>query len=243
MSSNPSPSNGQAPPDHTRNDPIGDTEDEWDTHSVTKGYYRMTVKRAWEYVEDLRKNNSKKQLEKLEDDELSIMKNRARLSKNKSTVKLQEDLKVCFKEWCDEVNSRDKSKNFGHLCVEQKRLVKPSICSVRGKVAANGGDNEDPAHDMKAYFIFFEKDGEYWKGRTHSGPGFPKYEKFPDQRISVHDALNDDNHNPFEPPRDGNGQPQLQYIHIPANHMGASKDIFANMGLTFTNNILIRHSG
>lgn len=222
--------------DHTRRDPIGDAEDEWDTHSTTKSYYRMRADEAWKYVEDLRRNNSKKQLEKLKDDEDRIMKNRARLSRNTSTKKLQVDLKIAFQEWCAEVNDRGKGKKMGHSCAEREKLVKPDICSGPSQVPM-GEDDDDPAHDMKAYFIYFEKAGKTWKGKTHRADGFPKYEKFPDQRISIHDALNKSTHNPFKPTYDDNGNPHLRYIHIPANHTGVSKDVFVSAGSVFANDI------
>ena len=68
MDPNSSPTNAQAT-DHTKKEPIGDKEDEWDTHSVTKSYYRMTALQAQEYVKGLRDKNASVQLEKLEDDE------------------------------------------------------------------------------------------------------------------------------------------------------------------------------
>ncbi|KAG6356053.1 hypothetical protein INS49_015438 [Diaporthe citri] len=189
MSPDSSSNIGQAP-GHTGKKPIGDKEDEWDTNSVTKGYYRMTASDAQKYVEGLRQKGATKELEKLEDDERRIMKTCARLSKNTSTKKLQKDLKNSFQEWCNEMAAKEE------------------------------GDDDDPAHDMKAYFIFFEKIGKDWKGKTKRDPGFPEYEEFPDQRISIHDALNSDTHNPFKPTHDETGNPYLRYIHIPANHTG-----------------------
>lgn len=222
---------------HTSTKHVGDAEDEWDSNSVTKSYYRMTARDAREYVENLVQNNARVQLEKLRDDERRIMKNCARLSKNTSTRKLQGDLNESFQEWCAEVNTRDKGKRMGHSCAERDRLVKPSVCSMWGHQTSVGvGDDDDPAHDMNAYFIFFEKAGRHWKGTTRHDPGFPKYEKFPDQRVSIHDALIDKDYNPFKPNHE-NGSPLLRYIHIPANHTGVSKSVFSPAGSICANDI------
>lgn len=222
-------------PSHTSTKHVGDAEDEWDSNSVTKSYYRMTAREAWQYVEDLQRRNSRVEWEKLQDDERRILKNCARLSKNTSTRKLQRDLDKSFKEWCAEVNARDRSRKMGHRCAERERLVKPNICAMSGE-AVEVGDDDDPANDMNAYFIFFEKAGRDWKGTTRHYPGFPKYEKFPDQRISIHDALTSKAHNPFKPSHE-NGSPLLRYIHIPANHTGVSKSWFSSAGSICANDI------
>lgn len=222
-------------PSHTSTKHVGDAEDEWDSNSVTKSYHRMTAREAWQYVEDLQRKKSKVDWEKLQDDERRILKNCARLSKNTSTRKLQEDLKKSFEEWCAEVNARDRGRKMGYQCVERERLVKPNICAMSDEVV-KVGDDDDPANDMNAYFIFFEKAGRDWKGTTRHYPGFPKYEKFPDQRISIHDALTSKAHNPFKPSHE-NGSPLLRYIHIPANHTGVSKSWFSSAGWICANDI------
>lgn len=244
MSPNSGSRNGQAPA-HTSKRLIGDTEDVWDKNSTTKSYHRMTVRQAQEYVEDLRLNNRIKELEKLEDDERRILETCARLSKNASTRKLQEDLKRSFRRWCKEVADKDKGKDKGKKIglsgADRESFVKPNILAGSGKPPVRVRDDDDPARDMNAYFIFFEKDGKAWKGKTHRGPGFPTYEQFPNQRISIHEALNDHTHNPFKPTHDENDNPQLRYIHIPANHTGVSKDLFASNSSTCTNFIKCWH--
>lgn len=202
---------------------VGDREDEWDTKSVTKGYHRMTVSEAKKYVAEIREKNTRVLLEKLQDDEHRIKKNRARLS-----VKLHEDLRFSFKEWCDEVYTKGTGKEFGDRCAGREDLVKPSICDGCEKCEKQVVHDNDPAHDMNAYFMFFEKEGQHWKGKTQSGKRFREWEKFPDQRMSVYNALHDEI-NPFQPSPHEEGNPLLRYIHIPANHMGVSKDIFAFM--------------
>lgn len=235
MTSNSAPTNGQAP-DSTSDIWVGEKADEWNDRSVTKSYHRMEARKSKGYIDSLRNSDSKAKLEKLEDDERRIMECRTRLSKNPRTKKLQDELEVLFQKWWDETEGRDPEvKKIRHSRAERKALVKPNICSASGKHARDVGENDDPAHDVNAYFMFFKRHGDEWKGHNYRGQRFPKYEKFPNQRITVHDALHDDTHNPFKPIHDETGAPYLRYIHIPANHMGVSKDTFASVRFICTN--------
>lgn len=231
MPSQSNPTNGQARL-HTNVIRRAEEKDKWDKKGVTTGYHRMTALKAREYVEKLRGDDSREskvQLEKLEDDERHIMKCRARLSKDPTTKELQEKLRCSFQEWRNGV----KDRNIRRPSNQRKDLLKPSIISGSGNDTGNTtsnnttgtNDQDSPAHDMKAYFMFFEKDGPEWKGRTVHDQGFPEYESFPNQRIPVHQALYSETHNPLKPTHDEKGRPHLRYIHIPANHMGVSKDV------------------
>lgn len=235
MASNSTPTNGQAP-DSTSDKWVGEKADEWDDRSVTKGYHRMEAEKAPGYIENLRKTNSRAKLEKLEDDERRIKECRTRLSKSSKTKKLQDELESLFQKWWDEKEKLDpKGNKIRHSRAEREALVKPNICSATGSDAKEVGPDDDPAHDVNAYFMFFKKHDDEWKGHNYHGQRFPEYEKFPNQRITVHEALHDNDHNPFKPIHDESGRPYLRYIHIPANHMGVSKDIFASMTLICAN--------
>lgn len=220
--------NGQAP-DSTSDRWVGERADEWDDRSVTKNYHRMKASEASNYIESLRNAHSKVKLEKLEDDERRIMKCRARVCKNPSTSELQNELQTSFRKWWDEVKLRSGDEKILHSWDGRKAHVKPNICTAACSDAREVGVKDDPAHDVNAYFMFFEKIGDEWKGKDYRGQRFPKYEKFPNQRISVHEALHDDIHNPFKPIHDENGKPYLRYIHIPANHMGVSRKTIASV--------------
>lgn len=238
MTSQPNRTNGHATK-HTNW--IGETEDDYDSNSVTKSYHRMTAEKAREHVEDLQKSDSedaRRSLEKLIEDERRITECRARIAKNPSTKKLQEELKISFEQWWQDAKS-DKATKIKHSWKDRKVLVKSRICPELDSDTTEIRYDDDPAHDMKAYFMFFEKDGQEWRGKTVHNQGFPEYEEFPNQRISIHTALHSDAHNPFKPTdddNDENGQPRLRYIHIPANHMGVSKDVFAFVVLKCANN-------
>lgn len=231
MTSQSNPTNGQA---RVNSNVIrmAEEKDKWDRKGVTTKYHRMTALKARKYVKSLRDGDSKElkvQLEKLEDDEHHIMKCRARLSKTPKTRQLQEKLKCSFNEWRNGV----KDRNIRRPSDQREDHIKPIICTGSGNDTGNEtgnnttgmNDQDSPAHDMKAYFMFFEKDGPEWKGKTVHDQGFPKYESFPNQRIPVHQALYSGTHNPLKPTHDENGRPHLRYIHIPANHMGVSKDV------------------
>ncbi|KAJ0114784.1 hypothetical protein J7T55_004525 [Diaporthe amygdali] len=214
-------SNDQAS-DNNNGKEIGDKVDEWHKRGVTKNYYRMEAKQALKHIEDLRKPGFEVPLEKIEDDERRILKNRTRLCKVQSTKELLEKLQKSFEDWWVEAKS-DKDTVIKHSWDQRWKLVKPQICSEPGKDARgtrDSDDPDDPAHDYNAAFMFFEKDEQHWKGVTYQGQAFPKYENFPHQRISVHKALYDNTHNPFDVTQDENGQRYLRYIHLPANHMG-----------------------
>ncbi|KAL1873161.1 hypothetical protein Daus18300_003980 [Diaporthe australafricana] len=203
-------------PDHKW---IGDTEDK-DGNGVLKKYYRMKASDSLKYIEHLQSVPQPcPDLEKLQDDERRIEKTRARLSKIPSTKKLQGKLEASFKDWRDE--PKDPKKTLIRYSWDQrKRHVKPDICPEPGKAATQVGDNDDPAHDFNASFMFFENDGQCWKGKTYHDHDFPSYEEFPNQRLSVHKALYDDSYNPFNVTQNDEGKRYLRYIHLPANHMG-----------------------
>lgn len=233
MTPNSNPTNGQAP-SHPSGKRVGDAADEWDSRSITKAYHRMEAREASPYVDRLRRESpgihkSKVELEKLEDNERQIMKCRDRLGRNPSTRGLQKELQELFEKWRDEPDIRTGDKKpFKSSWENRQTFVKPTICTGPGNGEREVEDKDDPAHDMNAYFMFFKREGEEWKGEDYHKGRFPQYEHFPNQRISVHDALYDDEHNPFNPAFDDDkDKPRLRYIHIPANHMGVSQNIFA----------------
>lgn len=229
------PASGDAPrsPSHEW---VGEDADEWDKRSITKSYHRMKAEEARIYVADLRKDlrkpnynpESKVQWEKLEDEEHSIMEARARLNKRSGPGSGQlKELERLFWEWRDEPHRRTgDSKPFKYPATRRNDHVKPDICPgpLGCKGVKNVEEDDDPAHDLNVYFMFFKKQGDEWKGEDYHKQRFPLYEHFPNQRITLHDALHDSEHNPFKPIYDDEtGKPYLRYIHIPANHMGVSE--------------------
>lgn len=231
-----SPTNDQAP-DHTSVKYVGETADDWDERSITKSYHRMKAEDAIPYIATLKKESLVKhdamvKLEKLEDEEHRIMESRERLKKSSSRSGQLKELEALFWQWRKEADlCTDEDKKLrAHSSADRTALVKPTI-GCRGppcKGVRKVEEDDDPADDLNVYFMFFKKNGEEWKGEDYHEQRFPKYEHFPNQRISVHDALHDAVHNPFKPIRDEKtGKPYLRYIHIPANHMAVSGTDFA----------------
>lgn len=237
MTSTITPINSQAS-DSTSANWVGERADEWDSRSVTKHYHRMKASEAPEYIERLRNSHSKVKLEKLEEDERRIVECRARVFKNPGTSELQQELETSFRDWWNEVKGHSGDERIPYSWDGRKDRVKPIICTKSRGGAREVGVDDDPAHDVNAYFMFFEKKGHEWKGKDYRGQRFPKYEKFPGQRITVHEALYDDTYNPFKPIHDENGKPYLRYIHIPANHMGVSKDTITSVRSIYTDILL-----
>lgn len=242
------PASGDSPrsPSHEW---IGEEADDWDKRSITKSYHRMKAEDAIIYVDDLRKDLQKKdynpeskvQWEKLEDEEHSILESRARLNKRSGPRSGQlKELEKLFWEWRKEPDRHTgDSKPFKYSAKRRKEHIKPNICP--GPLGCKGvkavEEDDDPAHDLNVYFMFFKKHGDEWKGEDYHKQKFPLYEHFPNQRITVHDALHDRENNPFKPIHDETGKPYLRYIHVPANHMGVSEVILVFLSFVHANKI------
>lgn len=231
MSSTTGPTNGQAP-DRPSVKYVGEAGDDWDERSITKSYHRMKAADAIPYIARLKKeylvkDDARVKLEKIEDEEHRIMESRHRLDKSSSRNGQLKELNELFWKWREEADScNDKEKRIPPLSsTNRESLIKPTIgCQKPScKGVRQASENDDPADDLNVYFMFFKKDGDEWKGEDYHKPGFQKYEHFPDQRISMRDALHDENHNPFKPIQ--TGEQYLRYIHIPANHMGVSESV------------------
>lgn len=190
---------------------VGDKADNWDENSTTKTYYRMEAKDAAHHWDTLTPYDK----EKLESDERRIRQTKARLAQQPGNMELLDAVRRSFQEW------RTEAVRSKRLEDTQDRLVKPQLISdPRLDVKSEIEDN--PAHDIKAGFMFFEKHGQNWKGATYHGQSFPANEKFPNQKLSVQEALYGEEHNPFPPQTDDMGAQYLRYIHLPANHMAVS---------------------
>lgn len=196
-------------------------EDKWDNHSVTKSYYRSRAEEMPEYIQKLSIHDK----EKLQADAERVRTTRDRLLRTKITRDLLFDLGNSFDEWRSDAEGRKvmfryRSDERGHH-VKNFELCPGDIelCEPIGSHGAHEGI-KDPALDYKAGVLFFERYGIGWKKATYHGYGFDKNEKFPNQKLTVYDALFDEDQNPFGNTIDEEGRQHLKYIHLPANHMG-----------------------
>lgn len=205
-------------PERTSNTQIkkGEKDDKWDEKSITGSYHRIRVDMLPEYVKSLKDNDK----EKLKVDARRIERSRIRLGKSESTSSLLRNVQDSFTEWRLDAE-RNPEVKFLYSGVERIQHLK-RLDFVEDTVNINGAteDEEDPTRDLKAGVLFFEQHGIGWKKTTYHGHGFDKYEQFPNQKITVHQALFGKDHNPFSETKDQQGRRHLKYIHLPANHMG-----------------------
>lgn len=189
-------------------------KDMWDGKSITKSYHRVRFEGLPEYVKSLQEYDK----EKLISDARRIQRSRECLSKTAKSKELFSDLAEAFKEWRSDAEER--GVKFKHSSSDRAQYFKAlGFAGVSINNEAIEEADRDAAHDFKTGVIFFEKCGGGWRKTSHHGNGFDKYEKFPNQKMTVHKALFDKDHNPFVETKDEQGRRHLKYIHLPANHM------------------------
>lgn len=200
-------------------------EDEWDRESTTKSYFRHRVEDLPQYLDSLSDDKKHRFKKKLWVETVRIERSRERLAHSAKTKGLFDKLKETFREWRQEAEQRpgEDSVEFKYPFVERQHHFK----TLESIGADNltfpdeaGAVSEDPEHDFKAGFLFFEKHGIGWRKTDIEEPIFDIYDKFPDQKLSVHDALFNQEYNPFAQSTDEQGRRHLRYVHLPANHMG-----------------------
>lgn len=191
-------------------------QDEWDGGSITKRYHRLRVEEVPEFLARLKKN----EIEKLKVDARRVIWCRAKLAESDENKLLFKEVHGSFEEWRleaalrPEVQFKYAATERAEHCKEPNFLPKDEI-HVHGKAVKD----IDPGHDFKAGFLFFQKYKTGWKKATYHGHGFDKHERFPNQKISVNEALYSKEHNPFSETKDDDDRRHLKYIHLPANHM------------------------
>ncbi|ROW09329.1 hypothetical protein VPNG_05850 [Cytospora leucostoma] len=163
----------------------------------------------------------------LKAEERSIKVTRARLERVEAKRHYLTDVEETFKQWRVEAWEREEPKKKLQTSFEQRgssseipgNCLKPQLCPEYDAHQSSHGD-DDPGHDLRAGFMFFERQDQGCKGVTYHKTPYPDDEDFPNQRLTVHDALYHKEHNAFAPTRDGKGNRHLRHIHLPANHMG-----------------------
>ncbi|ROW01897.1 hypothetical protein VMCG_05556 [Cytospora schulzeri] len=212
--------NGEAP-NTTNKRWIGDLEDDWDKGSITKTWYRVKSSESSAYLREL----STKDREKLMVDEQRIEKTRARLLRDATKKEHVLGVQNALQDWRKEAfRTKDGKSKLNHDLADRGKGPKGN--HLKDKVCPDyDADKEidrddDPSHDLTAGIMFFEKSDHGWKGVTHDKGSFSRQASFPDQKLTVHEALYDNKYNPFDPTFDNKGNRHLKYIHLPANHMG-----------------------
>lgn len=188
-------------------------KDKWDSSSITKSYHRLRSEELRKFLDALEEN----QKEKLRIDARRVKKCRAKLEKSEKTKPLLDEVRESLDKWRTEAKGRGDAKL--KYAVEERDVHQkgPDVLGVDDIVLEN---DADPEHDFKAGFLFFQKHESGWKKSTYHKDGFDEHEKFPNQKLTVHQALYDKQHNPIYETKDEDGSRHLKYIHLPANHMG-----------------------
>jgi hypothetical protein len=202
-------------PASTQHELIKEAEknDEWDRGSITKSYHRLRVEELTDFVDGLKEN----QREKLKIDARRVKRCRAKLAESGANRLLLSEVQESFKQWRLEAARRPEAQ-FKFSADERDGHFKE--LDFLGEDDIFLDDDTDPEHDFKAGFLFFQKHGIGWKKATYQGNGFDNHEKFPNQKLTVHKALYDTQHNPIYETKDEDDNRYLKYIHLPANHMG-----------------------
>lgn len=74
---------------------------------------------------------------------------------------------------------------------------------------------QEPLYGFRASAIYFKKQGNQWVGDTHQHPRFIGKDRFPNQKISVHDLLE----RADSPLSQDCGSDTIRYFHFPTNNM------------------------
>lgn len=189
-------------------------KDVWDSKSITKSYHRLRFEELEGYVKNL--NDYDK--EKLKTDARRIQRSRVCLE-NLDAKELFLGCDTAFKDWRSDAEIKRDVK-FKYPLSARARGTK-SLDFVEDSIDFNevSEADRDAAHDFNTGVLFFEKCGVGWRKATYHGNGFDEHEKFPNQKMTVHKALFDQNHNPFGVTKDKQERQYLKYIHLPSNHM------------------------
>ncbi|KAL1848114.1 hypothetical protein Daus18300_013713 [Diaporthe australafricana] len=174
-------------------------QDDCDDGSVTKRYHRLRAEDLPCFIKKLEGN----QKEKLKVDAGRIKRCRTKFQQSDGRLLL--DVEKSFKQWRSEAGlRRDTLLKFtpanrdGHC--KEPNSFEDGIDAHEDAIKDAG-----PEHDFKAGFLFFQKRRTGWRKATCHGHGFDEFEKFPNQKITVHKALFDKQHNPISMTKDENG--------------------------------------
>lgn len=188
--------------------------DLWDKQSITKSFRRLRLEERPGYVRGLEENDKAK----LRADARRVQRSRECLKKSGKEGKLFPEVTEAFKDW--RLDAEKRGANFNHTLSERAQYFESlDLDGISDKIEEVSGFDRDAAHDFKTGVLFFEKCGVGWKKATYHGTGFDKHETFPNQKMTVHDALCGEGHNIFGETKDDQGRRHLKWIHLPANHM------------------------
>lgn len=188
--------------------------DLWNKNSITEAFLRLRLEERPGYVKGLEENGRAK----LRTDARRVQRSRVCLEKSVKGNQPFSGLTEAFQDWRLDAESR--GVRFSHASSERAQYFESlDLAGIGDQIEEVPEANRDAAHDFKTGVLFFEKCGVGWKKATYHGTGFDKHETFPNQKMTVHDALRGEGHNIFGETKDEQGRRHLKWIHLPANHM------------------------
>jgi hypothetical protein len=132
------------------------------------------------------------------------------------------EVKERRKEYVETIQSQDRQPRYPKSWSRSQTLDLELLKRVEDwKVDDNPEDPKlkpkpEMEYGFKACAIYFKKSEDGWKPDTYKHPKFLPEGKFPNQKISVHDLLQDTEDNPLSEPCK---EDQLRYFHFPSNNM------------------------
>jgi hypothetical protein len=174
-------------------------------------------------------------LKLVENEEERIAQTRVNFSSYKEKQRMMFHLKDAWREWKKEVKDKraehvtwiQEKENWEKIPKYPARWKRSHSLDVEPleRVGSWKEDDEldnpglishvDPEYGFKARAIYFRKSDSGWKGHTHHHDQFLPG-NFPNQKIPVHNLLEDLDKNPLSEPCPAD---YLRYFHFPANNM------------------------
>ncbi len=177
-----------------------------------------------------KENLDEKRLKRVLHEEDRIKQTRVNFASYEEKKRMMNHLKKARREWKTEV-----LETIGKRIEKRKRLARyPERWSrnqtldlellERVRFWEADDDSEDPQlepkveeeYGFKACAIYFKKSEDGWKPDTYKHPKILPDGKFPNQKISVNDLLQDTPDNPLT---EDCKEDQLRYFHFPSNNM------------------------
>ncbi|KAM7221765.1 hypothetical protein V8F06_002758 [Rhypophila decipiens] len=105
-----------------------------------------------------------------------------------------------------------------HVHVSEDAPLDDGPKSTTSTIKDDDQMTQDPLYGFRASAIYFKKNGDQWTGQTHKHDKFIGKDKFPNQKISVHDLLESSGKD--SPLFRGNCPDKtIRYFHFPTNNM------------------------
>jgi hypothetical protein len=173
---------------------------------------------------------NEKQLKRVEHEEERIEQTRVNFSSYDMKKQMMDDLKTARREWKTEVKTKreeyvrkiqEKRPKYPVMWNRNQELDLDLLERVKAWKVDDNPENSklsphlEPEYGFKACAMYFKKSDSGWDPVTHDHPKFLPG-KFPNQKLLVHNLLEDRDSNPLSEPCPAD---RLRYFHFPTNNM------------------------